>query len=309
MNSLENKSEIDLMGLFEEVLKEKKLVILITSLISIISIFFALSLQNTYTSKTILTPTSQEESLSSKLSSLSPFNSFAGFGLSPEYLSKGQEGIERIQSFEFFSKYFLPNINLENLMAVKKWDADTNSIIYDSDKFLIESKEWIKKSNKGKNKVPSAQDAFIKYKRILNVTVDKKTSLYTISIDHYSPFIAQQWTMMIVNQINKNMRESDADQAQKYIDYLEEKSVSTNIQSLRESIALLLESQIKTLMLTAANEDYVFKIMDSPIVPEKKSKPSRALICVLGAFLGFIFSLIVVLIKYLYYQYKHKGEN
>ena len=54
----------------------------------------------------------------------------------------------------------------------------------------------------------------------------------------------------------------------------------------------LLENQLQTLMLASSNDDYVYKIIDSPIVAEQKIEPSRAVICILGTFLGFIFGIL-----------------
>ena len=95
------------------------------------------------------------------------------------------------------------------------------------------------------------------------------------------------------------MRDIDASFAKNSIAYLNETSQSTNIQSIKETIGKLLENQMKALMLTASNEEYVFKILDSPIAPEEKSKPKRLLICVVGFLLGLIFSLILLFIHYL----------
>ena len=67
--------------------------------------------------------------------------------------------------------------------------------------------------------------------------------------------------------------------------------------SLKEQ-AELLEKQIQNLMFASANEFYVYKIIDSPVVPELKSKPNRALFCIVGTLLGGILSVIIALIMF-----------
>ena len=52
-------------------------------------------------------------------------------------------------------------------------------------------------------------------------------------------------------------------------------------------------------MLAEVRQEYVFKTIDPAVVPEEKSKPSRALICVLGVILGGIAGVAVVLIRHL----------
>ena len=39
-------------------------------------------------------------------------------------------------------------------------------------------------------------------------------------------------------------------------------------------------------MLTEANEAYVYEYLDPPAVMERKSKPQRDVICIIGTFLG-----------------------
>ena len=55
---------------------------------------------------------------------------------------------------------------------------------------------------------------------------------------------------------------------------------------------------MKNLMLASTHEDYVFKIIDSPVVPEQKSGPSRAFICITAVLFGFIFSMILAITYY-----------
>ena len=49
-------------------------------------------------------------------------------------------------------------------------------------------------------------------------------------------------------------------------------------------------------MMVEANENYIFKVLDSPIVPEMKVKPSRSLIVILGTMLGMMLSVLGVLV-------------
>ena len=146
--------------------------------------------------------------------------------------------------------------------------------------------------------IPSHQEAFDVYKELMSVSQDKKTSFITISIDHHSPVIAKKWVDIIIYQINESMRKVDAEASQKSISFLNKTAQSANIQSLKEAIAKLLENQMQILMLTTSSEYYVLKIIDSPIIPEKKSDPSRALICILGTLLGGILSILIVSIRY-----------
>ena len=46
-------------------------------------------------------------------------------------------------------------------------------------------------------------------KEIMSIQEDKKTSFVTLSVEHKSPFIAQQWVEIMMDQIDQVMRDQD----------------------------------------------------------------------------------------------------
>ena len=304
-----NDDEIDFKAIYKIISAKKFFIIILTSVFALLSILYALNTPNIYTSKTLLIPSTNEGSVSNPSLgglSLSSVAGVAGLKIPSSNVPKSQEGIERIKSFEFFSTYFLPNIKLENIIAVKDWLPEKNILIYDDSLFDSNNKKWIRKASYPRETTPSSQEAFSRYKELLSIYQEKNSAFITISINHHSPYIAKKWLEIIVYEINESMRKYDEELASKSISYLNEVALSTNIQSIKEAITNLLETQIKKLMLTSSNESYVFKIIDSPIVPEEKSKPRRYIICLLGTLMGLILSLIIVFIQnYL----KNKSTN
>ena len=135
------------------------------------------------------------------------------------------------------------------------------------------------------------------YKRALSISQEELTGLVYLSMKHKSPVVAQNWVDTIIYNINECMREIDKQDAQNSIDFLNESLKNTNSQSIKVVFAKLMESQMQTLMLASSNEAYVFKTINSPIIPEDKSSPSRALICILGTLLGGILSILIVLFR------------
>ena len=87
-------------------------------------------------------------------------------------------------------------------------------------------------------------------------------------------------------------------EAQQSIDYLTDQLEKTQIVALEQVFYTLIEEQTKTIMLANSRPEYVFKTIDPAIVPEQKSGPKRALICILGVLLGGMFSVMIVLIRY-----------
>ncbi len=293
------EEELDLKYLFLILWSKRILIVSITTIFVISSILFALLIPNTYTSSALLAPTNLDDSLSSKLGSYSSLASMTGISLYDENISKSDEALERIRSFEFFSKYFLPNIKLQDLLAVQYWDAQNNKLIYRKKEFDQTNNRWVRKASFPKKKVPSEQEAFKVYGQIIQLSSNKQTSFISISIEHKSPIIAKEWLDIVIYNINESMRLKDIKVAQSYIDFLNESQRSTNVQSLKEVASVLLESQMQTLMLASSNEDYVLQIIDPPIVAEEESGPDRLIIVIFGTIIGIAFSLLVAYIQYI----------
>ncbi len=296
-NNNKYEDEIDLKKLFLIIWDRKSLVLSFTTIAAIFSVFYSLSLPNLYTSSAVLAPTTLEDSLSSKLGSFSGLASFAGVEIPGSNATKSQEAIKRIKSFDFFSKFFLSNIKLENLMALDEWIQNGNTLIYDEKMFDDKTGKWVRKVSFPQTVIPSDQEAYRKYKNILNITNDADTGFVTLSIEHRSPIIAKKWVDIVIYNINESMRELDKSKAQNSINFLNESIKSTNVQSIREVVAKLQETQMQTLMLASSEKEYIFKTLDSAIVPERKSAPNRAVICILGTLLGGILSLLIVFVQ------------
>ena len=290
--------EIDLRELFHVLWDKIFYIGAITSIFSLISIIYALMLPNIYQSQAVMMPMEANQGMSGMLGQYSGMASLAGISLPSESGSKAQEAIARIESFEFFSNSFLPHIKLENLMAVKKWNQASNTLTYDESAFNSGSGQWVKKVSSLKSNIPSSQEAYRKYTAIMSVNEDKKTQFVTLSVEHESPFIAQQWVEIVRDQIDQLMRDQDRQTAKKSIEYLNTLAPTVNYEEIKQALSSLQQEQMKKLMMVEANDNYIFKVLDSPIVPELKVKPKRSLIVIWGTILGMVLSVLGVLVSH-----------
>ena len=293
--------EINFYLFLKSIWKQKVLLFSIMILSFLSSIVFSLLIPNTYTSSTLLAPSTQEDSLSSKLSQYSGIVGLAGINLPSEGNTKSQEAIERIFSFDFFKRYFLPNIKLENLMAVTECDPIKNELKDDDNLYDIKTKSWVRNVPKTKKIIPSEQEAYEEvYIDLIQLNVDKNSGFVTISIKHESPFIAKKWVEIIVYNINESMREIDKVNAQNSITFLNELANSMNFQSIKEAILNLQETQMQTLMFASSNQSYIFKTIDPPIAPETKSGPHRILIWISGVLIGVIIGILIIAYRHFF---------
>tara|TARA_B100001175_G_scaffold282080_1_gene260889 strand:- start:188 stop:1105 length:918 start_codon:yes stop_codon:yes gene_type:complete len=296
-NKLYEEDEINITEILRNIHTHKYLILATTLSFVIASLIYSMLIENIYTSKTILASTSNDQGLSSKISGYSALAGIAGINMPAESASKTEEAIERIKSFKFFSNYFLPNVKLENIMAVKKWDIKNNILIYDDKIYESNTDKWVRKVSPPKKNVPSEQEAYALFMQALSIIQNKENSFVTISISHKSPHIAKSWLELIVYNINESMRQEDIEFSKTSIAFLNEAQKSENIQSVRDVVSNLLEAQMQTLMLASSNSAYVFKTLDAPLVPEEKSSPNRFFIIIFGLFIGLFSSLLAVIIK------------
>jgi len=277
------KDEINLIQLFSILWSRKISILLITFVFLISSVLYSYRLPNIYISQTLLAPASSNGSLQKSLGGFSTLAGIAGINMPSESGNKTTEAIERIKTYNFFVNEFLPNINFNDLVAVKKWNKISNTIIYDENILLL------KHTN---------QDAYAIYQQILGISENKKTNFVLLSLEHKSPYIARDWLSIIITNINNNMRELDKALANDSIIFLNERIAKTNIAEMKTAISQLIESQMQSLMLAEVTQDYVFKPIDPPIAPEYKSRPSRSLIAVLGVFFGLMTGILISLSRY-----------
>jgi len=298
-------NDLDLIEIFELLFSKKLLIFFVTATFAVMSVIYSLKQPNIYSSSALLVPSSSEQNMPSNISGISSLAKLGGISI-PNLESgslKHLQALKRVESFDFFSNHFLPEIKLENLMAASIWDHEKNTIVYDSGLYNPDEEIWVREVSYPYKQVPSDQEAYQVYLDSIKISEDSD-GFINISYEHISPFIAKKWLDIIIKKINLTMLDIDKEIAQKSLDYLNKSSAETSNQYLKDSISYLMQSQMNTLMLASSNDDYVYKIIDSPIVPELKIKPNRAIICVLGTFIGFVISLFFIFFQYLFLKEK-----
>jgi LPS O-antigen subunit length determinant protein (WzzB/FepE family) len=300
--------EINLREIFDVLWQEKRIIVSLTAFISIIGVIYSLLLPNIYQSKAVLVPVNSSGGISGALNGYGALAGIAGIRL-PSASDEGNaaKAIEKIGSLSFFENNLLANIYLPDLMAVKSWDSQTNTLAFDENIYDTSTNTWIRDYSYPQLQIPSAQESYAVFKTAhLSLSEDKKSGFITLSIKHQSPFIAKQWTELIVNEVNSFYRQKDKLESEKAVSYLNNQISMTSLSEIKQVLAQLLQEETKKLTLIEANQYYVFDYIDPPAVMEKKSEPRRAIICILAALLGGILSVLFVLIRH--YGFRKKNS-
>jgi len=295
-----NDDEIDLAELCRAIWSGKFLIIAITFLFAVSSIAFALSKPDVYKASVLLSPASSDGAggMGALAGQFGGLASLAGISLGGGGTDKTGLALEILKSRAFLENFIVNHDLLIPLIASKKWERISDSLIIDDEFYDVVNKKWIREVSLPKTAIPSLWEAYQKLLELISTSQDKKSSLVTIDIEFYSPEIAKQWLIWLVADVNNFMREQDENEAQASIDYLTSQLDKTDVRAMETVFYQLIEEQTKNMMLTKISAEYVLKTIDPAQVPEKKAGPKRALMVVLGTLLGGMLAMLIVLIRY-----------
>lgn len=289
--------EIDLRELFYALWRGKWIILLTTAVFAVGGVLFALSQPNTYKSEALLAATQSSGSggLSGSLGSLA---AFAGVNIGKGNTADPKiEALAVLQSRKFIETFIEKHQLLVPLMAIESWNPDTDTVRYNADLYDTSSGEWLL-DDEGESLEPTLWEAHKAFKQVLSVSENKDSGMVTISIVSKSPFIAQQWVTLLIEDLNQWMKTQALSEAGDKIAYLQEQITRTSITELQNMFYSLIEEQYKTQMLAEVEKEFVFKTIDPAVAPEEKDGPKRALICVLATLLGGMLGVAIVLVRF-----------
>ena len=291
------EDEVDLKELFLVLWEAKKLIILITSLFAMGSIIYSLTLPNYYRSEAVVSIAGQSTNTGS-LGGLSGLASMAGISLSAGGEDKSIIAIKTIQSRSFLKHLISFEDVLSSIVAAKSYDLQSKKIQYDPEIYNEDKGEWVRKAERNRQAKPSYLEIYSSYLDQVSVTKDKATNLVTISVEHISPMFAKELLELIIDQANELMRDRDLRESSDAIAFLNTEIPKSSLITMKEAINNLVQAQLEKQMLSKINTEYILKVIEPPFIPEEKSRPLRAVICIFGTLIGGILAIILVLIRH-----------
>ncbi|MBV35099.1 MAG: LPS O-antigen length regulator [Rickettsiales bacterium] len=291
-----HEDEIDLRELFSILWKGKWIIIGVTFIFALASVGYALYLPNEYKATAVLQP--NESGSGGKLASLAGqfggLASMAGINLGAGESSDAIIAMEIMKSWGFAEEFINKHNIAVELFAAQGWDHAKNQLILNEDIYDKNTGSWVREASKSKSVKPTSWELFENLKERLSISQDKETGLISVSITHYSPVIAKEWVDLLTKDINQLMKDRALEEANQNIQYLEEQFKSTSYAELRAMFSELIQEQHKSKMLAQVSDEYVFKTISEAKAPEKKHKPKRAVIALLGFLLGVFAGAIIV---------------
>ncbi|MGJ8686233.1 MAG: GNVR domain-containing protein, partial [Spongiibacteraceae bacterium] len=180
------------------------------------------------------------------------------------------------------------------------WDLEKGPWQIDSVQYDVVNQRWLRKVSPPFQAEPSDWEVFeVINDGVLGVTRSAKSGMVKVSLELMSPNAAQQWLQWLIEDVNQAMRERDIAEARGSIEYLQKQLQETSIAEMKQIFYELIEEQTKAMMLAEVQQEYVLKVIDPAVVPQRKVSPRRSLIIVAGALLGILCGGLWVIARFL----------
>lgn len=294
-------NQLDIETLVKLLWANKKIIISITFFFAMVSIIIALSIQNKYTSSSlvkIVNSDEQSSNASSLLSSYGGLASLSGIDISSLSDEKASYVVALIKSKKFLSELLKKDDSLtQNIFAMKKFYPESGKVDFYNSIYNQDEDKWVRKKSIGRSIKPSYIELHEYYLSALDIHKDKDSGFIKISFTSKSPIFAFNMLEMILAETNLFIKEDELKRVEDALKYLSSKLETVTTDETISTINQLIEVNLKKEALANINEEYFIKKIDYPFIAESKSSPNRAVICILLTFLGFLLSLAYVLVK------------
>lgn len=286
----------------------KWIIVPVTFVFAVASVFIALSLPNIYEAEAKLAPAEDQgggamQGMGNQLGGLA---SLAGVQLPRSEIDKATLALEIMQSRAFLGDFVERREIGPELMAITEWNLHSNTVKYDPELYNEERQEWVRDVQSPRTPEPSRWEYVRAFREILRVSTDEMTGFTRVVVEHKSPVIAKQWVDWLIEDINDHIRRRDITESTNSVEYLERELQQINLASMRGIFYQLIEKETRTIMLANVRPEYVFRVIDPAVISEEPAKPSRALVCIAITFLGGLFAVVIVLIRHFVRQAKSR---
>ena len=271
-------SDFDIIDLTRLLWSRRYLICGVALLVGIIAVAASFLLPNVYRAQVLMAPAVQEDDLGA-LGDLGGLASLAGVTLPG---SGNQEEDLAILTSRGFLWEFVDERNLLPVLFEDEWDA--------------EAAQWIESDEDDQ---PSRWDAYrLLSEDVLNVSTDRKTGLVTVSVDWTDPGLAAEWANALVAELNSYLRETTIERSESNLDYLRAELERTQVAELSQTLYRLIAKEQRDAMLANTQQEFAFRILDPAAAPDRKVRPSRALIGILTTFLVGLAMVAFVIGRY-----------
>jgi len=272
------EDEIDL-GKYIAILRKEWWKIALFSLaVGVSTLLYMFTMPNIYQATAVITPSVDEKKQNTALGALASFGVSVG----------GPSSIEDLESLfksndltvRVFRKY-----NLWPIVFADKYDPSTGKM----------KSDWIdgQFGSRKEPKAPGDWDAIRVAKDRLKVSVNKKAGTVSVSFESVSAEGSANIVRSYLDEAKSRLQEEALDRAIKNNKFIAEQIGKTVDALTRDRLYSLYSQEVEREMMARNREQFGFRIIDSPRVPDRKFKPRRGQYAILATILTFFVGYVV----------------
>ncbi len=285
--------------------KRKALIALVFFAGAISTTFYSLSIENVYQSSAVITPISEKDRGAGGLSALA--QQFGGLaGISLPGAASSSEIINLLKS-NILREKMIKEHNLMPVIFHKAWDKEKGAWKKAEKGFSLnplamisgligrmrEARDADQEDAKG---VPKIWDGLRELQRVVRISNNIKENTIIISAEFTDPEVSANLVSHLLATLNNHMSSEAKRVAQTNRQYLEEQLYKTADPFIKQKIYNLIAQQLETSMMAEVKENFAFKVIDPPKVPDRKIRPRRPSMVMLGAILSGISGIALSII-------------
>lgn len=271
------EDEIDLRKLVKTLWRGKVLIIVCTVVSALASLAYALSAPEIYRSQALVQIRDDERrGLTSELGSLAALAgvSVGGRNQNREFALTALESRAVIQRM-------IEEEGLLPILYADQWDSANRRWRVDDPK-----------------KIPTPWKAYgVFTAKILRVSVDKKSGIVTVAAEWKDPALAAGWVQKLIVRVNSFVNDATIREAEQNLGFLDQQAKTTSMVELQKTIFAMMEGEIKRLMIARNPETAPLRVIDPPVISERRIRPKRAMICIVGTLAGGLLGVVIVLAR------------
>ena len=280
---VERGDELSLIELWKVLVEYKLLIIVFTALTTLGAIYYASTLPTIYKAEVLMIPASggvSGGSLSNRLGSLADMAGVSLGGSSAG--AEGEQVLARLKTRSFLIKH-IKEKNLKSILFADQWST-------------VE-KRWI-------DQEPSDREASeLLLDMITTARVPKdKAGLVILSIEWKDPTNPEKIANIannLVKSMNSHAKKRAILEAVRSVSFIEKELEKTSLLNSQIILYSIIEQQMGTIMLANVRDEFVFKVIDSAVIPTRAETKPIFMIIFIGIVLGiFISSFLAVNINY-----------
>ena len=235
---------VTFLDLLEAIWQGKWVITICAIAFLLLAVVYAVLQPNIYKSTSLLTPSQSNSgsALGNMSSQLGGLAALAGVELGGSEQDQASLAVQILNSREFVS-YFIKKYDLlVPIMAAEGWSLETNELLYDSEIYNVNEDKWLREPSGLVGAKPSLQEAYeVFMEKYFFISLDKENGSYTISVEHYSPYIAKEWVELLNYEINEVMRERAKQESKENLNYLNSQLDKTRVVEMRNTFYELIK--------------------------------------------------------------------